>query len=215
MKPRSVTVRASRRTRRIRMSCTARSRAASRRRTVIAGFPNSRRVRGGLLLVTLAAGVISAAAIASTSPAGLLASIMAAARAEQSVHYVSSGNYGPAEITFVGDAGVSQGIQRITFREGAQTGHVTLLVSANTAYVRGDAFTLVNYMRFMPGAAAKYAGRWILIPHTAAGYPTDAAGVRLSSTMAELKVAGHPSTVARTQIDGQRLFGVRGTRTAC
>ncbi len=139
---------------------------------------------------------------------------MAAARAEQSVHYVSSGNYGPAEITFVGDAGVSQGIQRITFREGAQTGHVTVLVSANTAYVRGDAFTLVNYMRFMPGAAAKYAGRWILIPHTAAGYPTVAAGVRLSSTMAELKVSGHLSTVASTKIDGQRVFGVRGTRTA-
>lgn len=139
---------------------------------------------------------------------------MAAARAERSVHYVSAGNYGPAQINFVGDAGVSQGIQRITFREGAQIGHVTVLVSANTAYVRGDAFTLVNYMRFKPNAAAKYAGRWILLPHTASSYPTIAAGVRLSSTVDELRVSGRLSTVPSIKIDGQRVVGVRGTRTS-
>jgi len=114
----------------------------------------------------------------------------------------------------VGDAGVSQGIQRITFSKAGTTGHVTVIVSANTAYIRGDAFILVNYMGFKAVAAAKYAGRWVLIPHTNRGYATVAAGVTLSSTIAELKPAGQLSIVAATDINGQRVVGVRGTKSS-
>jgi hypothetical protein len=171
------------------------------------------RLRRWLLATVFACGLAPAAALAAPSPTSRLASIEAAARTQHSVHYVTSGDYGPAVITFVGDAGISNGSQHITFKKGGKTGHVNVLVLANTAYVRGDAFTLHNFMGFKPGAAATYSGRWIQIPHSAAAYGPIAAGVTLASTLDELTVAGKLSTVADRTLDGQHVFGIRGVRT--
>ena len=113
-------------------------------------------------------------------------------------------------VAIVGDAGVVQGIQHITYRKGGKTGHVIVIVSSNSAYIRGDAFTLVNYMGFRATSAAKYAGVWVLIPHTDRDYSTVAAGVTLPSAIAELTVSKPLSTVPDTTIHGQRLIGVKG-----
>jgi hypothetical protein len=151
-----------------------------------------------------------AAVSASVSPAALLASIVAAARTERSVHYVNVGSLGPVHVGIVGDAGVAQGIQRITYRKGTKSGHVTVIGSSNSVYFRGDAFTLVNYMGFKAIPAAKYAGAWVLIPHTDMDYSTVAAGVTLSSAIAQLKVSKPLSSVPGTTIKGYRVLGVRG-----
>jgi broad specificity phosphatase PhoE len=99
------------------------------------------------------------ASAAPKPPAQLLASVLAAGGAQRSVHYVAAANYGGGEIRQVVDAAITRGIQRIAYRQGAKTGHVTVIVAAHTAYVRGDAFTLVNYMGFKAAPAAKYANR--------------------------------------------------------
>jgi hypothetical protein len=171
-------------------------------------------VRETIVTACVLAYLMPLASSAYGSPAGLLASVLAAARTERSVHYSTAGSYGAVQVSFVGDAGVAQGIQQITYRKGTKTGHVTVVVSANTAYVRGDAFTLGNYMGFKSSAAAKYAGDWISIPHTASGFSTVSAGVTLSSTIDELKPPGRLSTVPETTIDGQRVLGVRGTKSS-
>lgn len=153
------------------------------------------------------------AAFAAVSPGKLLASILAAGRAERSVHYISATSIGAVRIHMVGDAGTTKGIQRITFRKGAQTGHVTVIVSASTAYVRGDAFTLVNFMGFKAGAAVKYENVWVLIPRTATHYASVAAGVTLSSAIDELELVPN-ARVAATRIGGQQVVGVTGTTMA-
>jgi hypothetical protein len=110
----------------------------------------------------------------------------------------------------VGDAATSHGIQRITFTRAGKTGHVTVIVSSDTAYIRGDAFVLVNYMGFKPIAAAKYANAWVLIPRSDRDFPTVALGVRLRSTIDELRLRSPLSLAPETSIRGIRVFGVRG-----
>ena len=154
---------------------------------------------------------LPSAAAAADSPSKALASILAAARTQASVHYTSTTDFGAEQLSFVGDAGLQDGSQFITFHKSGKTGHVTVIVSGNTAYIRGDAFTLVNYLGFKAAPAADYAGRWVRFPHTDKGYPTLAAGVTLPSVVAELTVGGQLSSVPTTQIAAQQVFGVRGT----
>lgn len=172
------------------------------------------RLRETLLVAVVLACSMPPTISASGSPTQLLASILAAARAERSVHYATAGRYGVVRVSFVGDAGVTRGIQRITYRKDTRTGHVRVIVSANTAYVYGDAFTLVNYMGFTAAQASKYGRVWILIPRADSSYSTVAAGVNLSSTINELKLSGQLSIVPDTKIGGQRVFGVRAKKTS-
>jgi len=109
------------------------------------------------------------------------------------------------------DVGATRGIQRISYRHGAKTGHITVIVSSNTAYIRGDAFTLIQFTGFKPAPSAKYAGVWIRIPRTDRDYSTVAAGVTLSSAIAELKPLGRLTSIPATRVEGQRVVGVRGT----
>jgi len=109
----------------------------------------------------------------------------------------------------VGDAGLDRGIQRVTYRKGGNTGHVTVLVVADTAYVRGDVFALTNYMGFSAARAASLAGHWLQIPHTARGYATVAAAVRLKSTLSELVLPRPRLALPETTRDGQRVLGIR------
>jgi hypothetical protein len=73
---------------------------------------------GGLGAAFLAA----ASAPASTSPSQLLASALAAARAQTSVHYVTTQTSRGRAVRIVGDAARDRGIQRITYRNGARVG---------------------------------------------------------------------------------------------
>jgi hypothetical protein len=155
--------------------------------------------------------VLPQAASASSSPSKVLASILAAARTQASVHYTSTTNFGTEQVSFVGDAGLQSGSQTITYTKAGKTGHVTVIVSDNTAYIRGDAFALENYVGFKATPAKDYAGRWVQFPHTDKGYATLAAGVTLPSVVGELAVAGQLSSVPTTQMNAQQVFGVRGT----
>ncbi len=163
-----------------------------------------------LLGVAALACVLPSAAAAAAAPSKELASILAAARTQVSVHYTSDTNFGAGQLSFVGDAGLVDGSQVITFRKSGKTGHVTVIVSGETAYIRGDAFTLANYIGFKAAAASDYAGRWVRFPHTDAGYPTLAAGVTLPSVVGEIGVAGQLSSVPTTKIAAQLVFGIKG-----
>jgi hypothetical protein len=163
-----------------------------------------------LLVFAVALVCVPSALSASGSPTQLLTSILAAARVQHSVHYVSSASLGDFHVSQVGDAGATQGIQRITFRSAAKTGHVTVIFVAGSAYLRGDAFTLTDYMGFKAGAAAAYAGRWILVPRSDGAYSTIAAGVTFSSAIGELKLSAPLTRVPDTTIGGRRVIGVRG-----
>jgi hypothetical protein len=166
--------------------------------------------RRALLVFAVALVCVPLAVSASGSPAQLLASILAAVRAEHSVHYVSSASLGDFHVSQVGDAGATEGIQRFTLRNAGKTGHMTVMFVAGSAYLRGDAFTLVEYLGFKASAAAAYAGRWILVPRSDGAYSTIAAGVTFSSAIGELKLSAPLTRVPDTTIAGRRVIGVRG-----
>jgi len=149
---------------------------------------------------------------ANSSPAALHAAIIAAARAKQSVHYVSASNDGTSQITIKADAGRSEGIQQVAFRKGGKTGHATVIVAGKTAYLRGDSFTLVSFIGLPSPGAAKYANVWIRIPSTSSAYAPIAAAVTLGSALDEIGPQ-NKTTAIRTTVDGQKLIGVRGTYT--
>lgn len=164
---------------------------------------------GILLLVLAAAAVAGAAAFASQSPKAVRASIFAAARTRHSVHYVSV-SIGKARTNMEADVGADRGIQRIAFTKSGRTGHVTVIVVGKTAYVRGDAFTLHNYMEFTKAQASRYAGRWISIQP-----PQNAAVVQAVTFPSFLHELQSPKLravrVLMGKIVGQKVIGVRST----
>jgi hypothetical protein len=171
-------------------------------------------------MATLAAAFAASGAVAAASPVGREVSAIATMRAQRSYHYVSTATQlsrtgqvpkNGTRVTIVGDATHSEGIQRITFAQGSKTGHVTVLVVANTAYIRGDAFTLVHYMDFSATDAAGYAGKWLRLPHTDPAFAGVANDVRLdSSATGELKIPS-PRAIGTALLRGQRVIGLRGT----
>jgi hypothetical protein len=169
-------------------------------------------LRRGALLGAVALGcVVPTAASAPDPPSKVLASILAAAGAQSSVHYTSTTNFGNEQLSFVGDAGLADGSQSITYTKAGKTGHVVILLSGNTAYVRGDAFTLQSYMGFKPAPAQQYAGKWVRFPHTDSGFATLAVGITLPSVIQEISLQGQLSRVPQATVDGRQLLGVRST----
>jgi len=162
----------------------------------------------GAMTIALSLGGTGVAAVI-TPAQQLLSSMFVTARAQSSVHYVVTYAGHGRIIRTIGDAGVERGIQRITFREGTRVGHVTVLVASNTAYVRGDAFALENFMGLTGTRAPALADKWILLQHTAPGFAAVAAGVRLGSTIDAVNMPGLLRIVGVSTVRGQRVIGVQ------
>ena len=155
----------------------------------------------------------AAAAAAATSPAGVYGAAIVAAEAQKSVHYVSTSNLAGNRETIVGDAAVDRGVQRITFTHAGTTGHVTVIVAKTVAYVRGDAFTLRNYMALTSAQVSRYAGRWFSLRSPNLAYAVVAEAVRMRSFVNELTMPGPFTAVPTTIVGGHRVTGVRSKVT--
>lgn len=170
-----------------------------------------RRLGAVTVALLISAGLAAVAALAAQSPKSLRASIFNAARAERSVHYVTQ-TIGNGSVTIVADAGRSQGIQQIRYANGGESGHVTVIVSSGTAYVRGDEFTLHGFLGFSQAQAARYANVWIRVPHQSHLYATVADAVTLPSFLSEIYPKTDLTGLTR-RVKGVELVGVRGTTT--
>lgn len=166
---------------------------------------------GAFLLVLAAAAGAAVQAGAAQSPKALRAAILAAARTKRSVHYTTTGGRGNVRERMVADVAAGRGIQRIAFTKAGRTGHVTVEVVNRNAYIRGDAFTLHDYMGFADAQAARYAGRWIALSHTSRGYATVAAAVTFSSFLAELQPKGKAVRIVSGTAGGKKVVGVRSS----
>jgi hypothetical protein len=111
-------------------------------------------------------------------------------------------------VTIAGDAATDRGIQHIAYRKGGRVGHVTVLVVANTAYIRGDAFTLESYMGIPSSAAAVWAGKWLSLDRSAPDYAAVSAAVRLGSTLDEVKMPPPFREAGTSMRHGRRVVGI-------
>lgn len=174
------------------------------------------RLAGLTAALAVAASVAAtvAAAAAPKTPAALYEAIRAAGRTQRSVHYVSSSVTPKSSVSIDGQAAVTHGVQQITFRKGSKTGHATVLVIAKTAYLRGDAFTLRNYMGFNAAASSRYGNHWIVIPGKHRLFAPVAAAVTLASAIDQLgPKAGTLTRIGPATVGGTRVVGVRARRT--
>jgi hypothetical protein len=169
------------------------------------------RALGGLTAALACVALIPSSVDAAGSPRQSLTAILAAGHAQRSVHYVALADNGISRTRLVCDVATTSGIQRITYEQGGRTGKVTVLVSAGTAYVRGDSFILSTYLGFRPLASAKFAGKWVRIPHSDRAYGPVAAAVTLPSTIDEFRLVGPLSFLPAKTVAGQTTFGIKGT----
>ena len=139
---------------------------------------------------------------------------LAAALAQRSVHYTLANSPGSGAVWhYVADVGRSAGIQRITFEQGGQTGHVVIVVVAHTVYFRGDEFALNRFQGYHASASKRYAGHWIRVPASDPDYKTLAEDVTLASTITDIRLLTAEYYAGSKVIDGQRAIGVAGTST--
>lgn len=156
---------------------------------------------------------LAATAAAATSPADIYRAAIAAAGAKKSVHYVATSSIGGNRETMVGDAAVDRGIQRIAFSRGGRSGHVTVIVVKTGAYVRGDAFTLSNYMGLTSAQLSRFAGRWFVVKSPSVEYAVIAEAVRMRSFVSELTMPTPYTGVPATTVGGHTVTGVRSKIT--
>jgi hypothetical protein len=166
-----------------------------------------------LLCASLAAVILAPTANSTTSPNILFASMLIAGEQQRSVHFSSIQSAGADRVLMTVDAGVTQGIQRITCTCNGQLGHVTVLVTGGNAYVLGDTFGLTNYMHYKSDAVANYSERWIQIPPTDPNFKAVSADVTLASSIGDL-YAPTPRWLSAGGGKGSSLIGVSGTKPA-
>jgi len=162
------------------------------------------------LAVVAASGYAAAAASSAGGPGSMLSAIVAAGRAQHSVHYTVDASFGTIRVLQVSDVGRARGIQRISFAKAGKHGMVTVVVAARTAYIRGTALALTDYMGFKPAAASKYANVWVSIPATNSDYSTVAAAVTLTSAIDEIKLVGPLVQAPDTTLHGRRVSVING-----
>jgi hypothetical protein len=173
---------------------------------------SSRGSRAGLALLAVAVALCAgpAASGASLAPGRLLHAMLSAAARQQTVHYVLRSTLGGSVITQVADVGARQGIQRITYRRGGATGTLTVLVTPQGAFVRGDSLTLAAYMGFKLIQATADSGAWLFVPRGTPDYAPVAAAVTLPSFLAELRLLGPLAPAPAARLRGRSLAGVEG-----
>lgn len=162
-----------------------------------------------VVLVSAGLATTAAVALASTSPKALRASIVAAVRAQRSVHWSATEVIGPVAITTGTDAARTGGVQHVTLAVGTLRAHARIIVTGGVAYVRGDALGLQMNLGVTAAQGKKYAGRWISIPKFDSSYTETAAGDTMGSIVHELAVRGRLSLL-HGKLRGMRVIGVRG-----
>ena len=160
------------------------------------------------MLVVVGAAVAAAVALAAQSPKALRASILATAKAQQSVHYVAVQTAGTSLLTLTGDVAAADGRQEVSFKSGKATGKISILVVDQVAYVQGDSNGLQQLLGLSKTQAGTYAGQWISIPKGDKHYSSTAASVTLGSFLASITPQGRLA-VFKSKLHGRRVIGVR------
>jgi hypothetical protein len=169
-----------------------------------------RRVAVVLLVAGAVAGV-AAVADATLSPRALRTSILSAAKAQHSVHYVTKQVVGNSLTTLVGDVEAADGVQHVTLKFGKKSGKLTIVVVDQTAaYVQGDATGLHEALGLTNAQATTYAGQWISIPKGDKLYGGVAEDVTLGSAIQIITPRGRLKAF-KARDHGVRVVGVRGT----
>jgi hypothetical protein len=148
------------------------------------------------------------------SPEVLLAASLDAARAESSVHYVATSAVGDESVRVTADSATAAASQEIVLRVGKGIGHVTARLVDSTAYFRGNALGLEDYLGMPSRLAPKYVGRWISFSSSTKSYPSIAKSMSVSSAINQISVDAPLSGSRKVSSNGRSAVSIRGTTTS-
>ena len=162
--------------------------------------------------VAVAAGltVVPAPAGAATSPAALYQASVAATGHQTSMGYQVVVHEPHQTLTVVGQAGPHAGRQTVTVHQGSTTGHLAVLVTGGTAYVRGDTSTLEDYLDLPSPIAILYPNRWLSFTPSSSYYASITSGVLLASAVGQTTLSGPYSGGRSTSVGGVPTVAVQG-----
>jgi hypothetical protein len=149
------------------------------------------------------------AAAATLPPPRLVSAALAKGYAQGSVHYESLQSYSDSFVIIEGDAATDRGVQQITYASGGHDGQVTVLVVANTVYIRGDAFTLEHYMHASAADAAAWDGKWLSMTPSSPDFAAVAQDVRLGSSLNDLRMPSPLRNIGTSTKMGRHVVGIR------
>lgn len=165
--------------------------------------------------VMLSASLLSGPAAQASAPSGasLVASSMAALRAEDGFHWTSTAIFGSLSLTFTTYVGTNRGFQSMLVKSGTETGHVSAILIGQKVYFLGDAIGLA-YLDFSQAAATAETNKWIYaakgVKGQASTFTSVAAGLTISSTVSELEIT-NVDELAPVHFDGQKVVPLKGS----
>lgn len=148
------------------------------------------------------------------SPKALLAASLDAARAQSSVHYVATSVVGNESIRVTADTANTAASQEVVLHVGKGTGNVTARLVDSTAYFRGDALGLEDYLGMPSTLAPKYAGQWISFSSSTKSYSSIAKSMSLTSAIDQISVDAPLSGGDKTTRGGRSAVDIEGTTTS-
>jgi hypothetical protein len=177
--------------------------------------------RGCFLCVTVTALASSGVLLpqlaqASTSSGGgapLLAASKSAVTHENSVHVMSTASSDQlgatpnvqGSVTITTDAARNDGIQHVTFQQGATSGEETVEEVGGVGYFSGDAFTLENFNGFSSSAAERYTGTWLKVTKSDTAFSKVTSGLTMSSIPAQMVLPEPHLVPGSSTIDGYQV----------
>jgi hypothetical protein len=161
--------------------------------------------RVAVLGVVLAAAAVTAAAHGARSPKAELAAMRRAVAGEHSAHYVWLGTGPGGTLRKVADVGAGEATSMVTTTgPKGRTTRWRSIVTKRSGYLRGDALTLHREFFLSKERAARYAGKWIVIPPESDPY------AELGETFHDFVGTLFPQRKLSLVAAG-KLVGVRGT----
>jgi len=162
----------------------------------------------------LAPALAGASVVATSTPAqSTLATTLAAAKKQSSVHFVATTTVGPRSVTLNGDASSSEAQQVVTIHDGSSVGHLTARLVPTGLYFNGDAKGLETYLRVPTASAPKYAGRWIVISNSASSFSQIVSSMTIGAAVDQISLTG-PLSESTALANGRHVIVLTGRTTA-
>ena len=165
------------------------------------------------LAITGILGVMSLASGASSrvTPYAQMKSAISDANAEQSVRVTTTAKMSGLKIVQVTDAGRSAGRQSITLTKLGYAHTVKVVFIEGKLYVKGDASILTSYLGLSQANANELGGQWFGIPKSSGYYAQVAAGLTISTGMAEVTMTSSVTSGPAVKLDGVQVGVLQGT----
>src|SRR3984957_5121405 len=129
-------------------------------------------------------------------------------RAAPGFHYVSSSN-GPEPEGFVGDAGVSDGRQDITFTTSYGAEKFTLLLLGGTVYFQGNTAAVEDQLGVVTADAAPLQNKWVSVVTGNGPYSVLQPGITVADQVSQLQFV--PQSTQATTVGGTAATRILGS----